>query len=622
MDLNIITRCTRMHNLLTIRDSIFTTNKFKVIWHISFDTSIIKNIDGDVISSLNSNDIRIKFVNGVDGDFGHQLINGVIDKIESGLIYVLDDDNIIHEDFYTEIYDSIVKNPDKSGFIFHQKVGKKDFTGLDIRIASPENTKVHGIDMAQFLVKKELIGGKRLPLMDYKADGIFIEDLFKSKPDEFLFIDKELCYYNFLGPKKKSHFLPKILVLGTEENINLESKFIAGYESTKLEVLSKMDDSNLHSIIKNFNPDSIATIGENYNKFSNLNYMPLDIRRRWLHFNDISDIGEASYQSAMNYILSQDNSETPLISFFTPIYNTGEKLLRTYESVKNQTYTNWEWVLVNDSTDSGKTLKVAESISEKDCRVKVYDFKEKSGGVIGESKYRAASLCKGKYLMELDHDDDLLPEAAYWMVQAFKKYPDCKFCYSDCAEIDESHNSLTYGDGFSFGYGSYRDEVYNGKIYKAVNTQNINPITIRHIVGVPNHFRAWDRIFYHSIGGHNRRLTITDDYELVVRTFLNTKIVRIPKMLYLQYFHNSNTQDASRSDIQRRVRTIRNFYNKAINDRFIQLGIEDWAYNENPGDPTRSASRFGDREGAANYIFKEEIDKIQMDIPINDMLVL
>jgi hypothetical protein len=51
------------------------------------------------------------------------------------------------------------------------------------------------------------------------------------------------------------------------------------------------------------------------------------------------------------------------------------------------------------------------------------------------------------------------------MVKAFKRYPDCKFVYSDCAEIDENHKSLTYGDGFSFGYGPYRQEKFRGTTY-------------------------------------------------------------------------------------------------------------------------------------------------------------
>jgi glycosyltransferase involved in cell wall biosynthesis len=271
--------------------------------------------------------------------------------------------------------------------------------------------------------------------------------------------------------------------------------------------------------------------------------------------------------------------------------------------------------MVNDSSDGGKTLKIAQKIAEMDPRVRVYDFNPKSGGIVGESKYRAASLCSGVYLLEFDHDDYLLPEALNLTVQAFKNFPDCKFVYSDCAEIDQNHNSLTYGNDFAFGYGSYREEEWNGRVYKAVNTQNINPKTIRHIVGVPNHIRAWDRFFYHSIGGHNRHLSIADDYELVVRSFLKTKFVRIPKMLYLQFFHNSNTQNDSRADIQRRVRVISWHYNEQIKKRFEELGVVDWAYEHNPQSPLSAPSRFGSEENAVNYIWTTEDKKIEYKSP-------
>ena len=281
--------------------------------------------------------------------------------------------------------------------------------------------------------------------------------------------------------------------------------------------------------------------------------------------------------------------------------------------MRNQTYQNWEWVLVNDSSDGGITLKIAEEISSLDSRVKVYDFHKKTGGIVGESKYRAASLCNGIYLMEFDHDDYILPDAILLMVEAFQKYPDCKFVYSDFAEIDENHNSLTYGDSFSFDYGTYRDESWNGRVYKTVNTSNINPKTIRHIVGVPNHFRAWERFFYHSIGGHNRRLSIADDYELILRTFLKTKMVRVPKLLYLQFYHNSNTQNATRKDIQRRVRTISDFYNERIKNRFEELGKIDWAYQYNPNSPLSAPSLFGKDESEVNYVMSLQTNNYNYD---------
>jgi glycosyltransferase involved in cell wall biosynthesis len=278
----------------------------------------------------------------------------------------------------------------------------------------------------------------------------------------------------------------------------------------------------------------------------------------------------------MDYILKRKYSEIE-ISVFTPLFKTGEKLKRTYQSLKNQTYTEWEWVLISDSSDQ-RTLQIARSIAAKDPRVKVYQIEPFSNSTIGESKYRACALSNGKHLLELDHDDYLLPHAIEETLKAFKNFPDVGFVYSDCAEIDEQWRSLTYGESFSFGYGSYREEVHLGRKFQVADCANINPITIRHIVGVPNHLRAWKREVYFEVGGHNRKLRIADDYELILRTFLKTKMLKIAKCCYLQFQNGENSQNASRKDIQRRVRTIAFHYNEKIRARFEELGKIDWAY--------------------------------------------
>ena len=377
--------------------------------------------------------------------------------------------------------------------------------------------------------------------------------------------------------KRGDYSLPRILLIGANKPVEMFSKQDVDYESKDLKVLQIDTDDNLDKILTSFNPDSIVTIGDSYLKFPHLASKNFEVRRRWMHLENIeSNIGDIAYKVGSNFMLTKHNDNNPLLSIFSPIYNTGDKLWRTYQSLANQTNNNWEWVLVNDSTDGGKTCRIAEEIASIDYRVKVYDFRKKSGGIIGESKYRAACLCDGDYIMELDHDDYLMPEAVHWAIEAFNRFPDAKFVYSDCAEIFEDHSCITYGEGFCFSYGSYRKETHNGITYDVMNTANINPKTIRHIVGVPNHFRCWDRKFYHSIGGHNRRLTIADDYELIVRTFLKTRMVRIPKLLYLQYYHNNNTQNQTRADIQRRVKTISSYYNASINKRFIDtIGNSD-----------------------------------------------
>lgn len=615
MIINILTRCTRPQNLLTISKTIFT-DLFQINWYILFDTNRVKDIDASLLMEITNLGAKIKFLKGESNGLGMNMINNILDEICDGWVYILDDDNIIHPEFYNTL-DEFVDDKTYGVLVFNQKVDGKDFSKLDIREAKPENVKVGSIDSAQFLIHIGDYGDTQRFNNSYTADGELIEKLFEEKKEDFIFIQKELCYYNYIVNSGNSS--PRVLVLGIDEKLDFKSNHF-GYESSNLNILQLKNDESIDKVLSTFNPDSIITIGESFGLFPNMCNKSLDIRKRWLHFNQIEDnLGDMSYKCANSYILDTSDINTPLISFFTPIYNTGEKLWRTYESLRTQTYNNWEWVMVNDSTDGGFTLKIAESIAEQDCRVKIYDFRKKSGGIVGESKYRAATLCMGEYIMELDHDDILTNDAGYWMVEAFKRYPDSKFVYSDCAEIWENHSSITYGEGFAYGYGSYRDEVYNGIAYKAMNTANLNPKTIRHIVGVPNHFRAWDRNFYMSIGGHNRRLTIADDYELIVRTFLKTKMVRIPKMLYLQFYHSNNTQNKTRADIQRRVRSIREFYNDKINQRFKDLGLKDWAYEHSPYDPLSCESRFGREENAANYIFSDEI-KVQQNFDYENKL--
>lgn len=605
MTINIITRCTRQENLLEISKSIFNTNLFTIKWYIIFDTNVIKQLDSDIINSLTEFGVILKFWKGETGDYAHNLINRLLDEI-GDWVYIVDDDNKIHEDFYSTIHNMMQYVPDVKAFIFNQKVGGIDFSGVDVRYALPENICIGKIDMAQFILHRDLISDIRLNKFMYAADGQFIVDVYNSNSKFFLFINKILSYYNFYK-KPKLNSLPRILLIGYPEKLKLESIQPQNYECKELNVLQIDNDTEVDKLVTSFNPDSIITYGENWSNYTNMSNKAYDIRKRWVHLTSIDDIsGQIAYNCANTFILEAEYEENALISFFTPIYNTGEKLWRTFESIRRQTYTNWEWVLVNDSTDNGLTYKIAEQIREIDPRVKLYDFKEKSGGIVGEAKYRAATLCRGKWIMEMDHDDYLTHDAAWWMVKAFIDYPDCKFVYSDCVEVFESGECINYGDGFSFGYGSYRDEEYDGKVYKVINTSNINPKTIRHIVGVPNHFRAWERKFYHQIGGHNRRLTIADDYELIVRTFLETRMVRIPKLLYIQYYHNNNTQNQTRSDIQRRVRSVRDFYNLRINKRFIELGVKDWAYDFNQQEPLYAPSLFGEEESAVNYIMKIE----------------
>ncbi len=260
-----------------------------------------------------------------------------------------------------------------------------------------------------------------------------------------------------------------------------------------------------------------------------------------------------------------------LISIFTSTFNTGSDVIRrTYESLKTQIYTHWEWVVMDDSTEH-ETFNYLQLLQSEDPRIKLYSMYPRSGGNIGEAKYRAAMMCSGELIVELDHDDELTRDALEEIHKAALENRDAGFFYSDCAEIDAERNSLTYGETYCNGYGTYYETEYDGKVYLTGKTPEVNPFTIRHIAGVANHVRVWNRNFYMRIGGHNRTVKIADDYELIVRTFLNTRMVHIQKMLYFQHYHDSNTQHARREEILSEVENIAKFYDEAITSRFHLL---------------------------------------------------
>ena len=596
----IITRCTRPENLEKVKASIDianVNNKVKIKWSIIVDISACKTISTNILEKYSN---EIFFWKGIPDDMGHSLLNKLIYSIQNDhWIYILDDDNEMHPDFINVLFNEIENNLLIEGYIFSQCVNGKDFTGLEIREAKEENIAVSKIDMAQFCLRKSLISEKQFITNTYTADGIFIEELYHNNKIKFKILTQVLCNYNSLKEVWKFRYtLPRVLILNEnlENNSILTSNKNFEYEENKLNCEFSNNENALIDIAK-FDPDAIISVGSNYSKFNNLQNASLDIRRRWIH-SDSEANGECSYNCGMNYILSNDYSH--IISIFTPVYNTGNKILRTYKSILENSYTNWEWIVTNDSTDN-ITLSILEDIAKKDPRVKIYDFNTKSKGIIGESKYRACVLSKGEYLIELDHDDVLLPHALQMVYNAFQKYSDSGFVYSHCSEIDENYNSLTYGDTFAFGYGYYRtDNFYNTEFQTAV-TPNINPLTIRHIISSPNHLRAWRRNLYFKIGGHNRRLSIADDYELIVRTFLKTKFTKIDQNCYFQFYHNDNAQNSTRADIQRRVRSISLFYNEQIKNRFEELGKIDWAYRENTlawnTDP-----HYGKDENFVNYV--------------------
>jgi glycosyltransferase involved in cell wall biosynthesis len=277
-------------------------------------------------------------------------------------------------------------------------------------------------------------------------------------------------------------------------------------------------------------PDSILD-----KEFSFLNQCSYIVKRLWVHLENFDSFDDTFppnniFTTIHKHRYAEDN---PLLSIITSTFHSGEKILRPLRSLQAQSYTNWEWILWDDSKDS-KTYEELLKMAEKDYRIHVFKAPQPSG-YIGEMKRLAAGCAKGEWLVEVDHDDDLHENLLEWIVQASKDHPDVNFIYTDSTEVYENGTCHYYGDNFAFGFGANVNCWKSGRWYTQIVTQGQNPRTMSHIVGVPNHVRAWKTTFYDSIGKHNPLLSVGDDYELLVRSFLKGKWLHIPLCGYFQY---------------------------------------------------------------------------------------
>lgn len=98
--------------------------------------------------------------------------------------------------------------------------------------------------------------------------------------------------------------------------------------------------------------------------------------------------------------------EKHLISIITPVHNSAQFIEATIGTVFQQTYTNWEMILIDDcSVDS--SIEIIEKIVESDSRFKLIKNLEKSGPAITRNK--GISAAKGHFITFLDSDDLWFP---------------------------------------------------------------------------------------------------------------------------------------------------------------------------------------------------------------------
>lgn len=136
-----------------------------------------------------------------------------------------------------------------------------------------------------------------------------------------------------------------------------------------------------------------------------------------------------------------------MVSILTPTYNHEKYLADCIESVLNQTYSDWEMIILNDgSTD--RTAEIAASYRDKEPRIRLVNQENVGIFRLSETYNKGVNLSNGSYLAILEGDDCWEPQKLEKQVAALESDPAAVLCWSmaRCVNADKSQVYYTAPD--------------------------------------------------------------------------------------------------------------------------------------------------------------------------------
>lgn len=214
-----------------------------------------------------------------------------------------------------------------------------------------------------------------------------------------------------------------------------------------------------------------------------------------------------------------------MISILTPTHNP-KYIMELWETIKDQTYADWEWIIL---TNNGAKVDIYDE------RVRIIEcpFNFKSVGFLKKYAFLQA---RGDYLAEVDHDDLLTPDCLDEVAKTFDSDKKIGFVYSNNAKL--SDNFIPYNKAYGWGHRKFN---WKDKEYYEMISFEPTAHSFAFIWYCPDHIRVWRADVYRELGGHDETLEVLDDHDLLIRTYLKTKIKHIDKCLYLYRITGDNT---------------------------------------------------------------------------------
>jgi glycosyltransferase involved in cell wall biosynthesis len=192
-----------------------------------------------------------------------------------------------------------------------------------------------------------------------------------------------------------------------------------------------------------------------------------------------------------------------LISVVIPVYNGEKTIQQTINSVLNQTFKDWELIIIDDGSQDS-TVKIIREIEDSRIRIFSYD-----NGGLALSRNRGIDHAEGEYITFLDADDLWTPDKLEAQFQALQENPEAMVAYSWTDYIDESSQFLHSG----------RHITINGNIYQHLLVNNFlengsNPLIRKQALN--------------QVGEFDTSLKAGEDWDMWLRLAAHYQFVAVP----------------------------------------------------------------------------------------------
>ncbi len=238
----------------------------------------------------------------------------------------------------------------------------------------------------------------------------------------------------------------------------------------------------------------------------------------------------------------------PQISIVIPAYNVATFIHVALDSIVNQSYQDFEIVIVNDGSRDN-TQEVLEAYAAKHADKDIRIIEQDNQGYSG-ARNTGIEAARGKYICLLDADDEYYPESLALRVRAFEKY-DVDFVIGWCHKVFKIGESRECRRDVRKTYPDIVLEE-DGDLVLCDCREVRNIIAMR---GFPMHSNTitYKAELLRELGGYNQDFALNEDWELVYKTFFKVdRAVFVNRYLadYKYYMQYVNHTDHVRTDIK------------------------------------------------------------------------